>query len=745
MIKKIIICTLFLVFCFTFIQSTEAANVTVLPGQSIQTAVNNAASGDNINVYDDNNNPYTYKESIAVNKKVNIKAHGNVNVEAINPNSAVFTVNPKGAGTSIQNFTLSKSSYCIVINNANNCIISGNKINEASLVGIQFYGPMNNSKVIGNIITGVNPAVGNGISFEYGFCTFNTISGNVIHNFLNGILFNYNSENNLVSNNKVLSTGLTGVGIYSTADSRLMTIIGNTVTGAEDGIAIQQFHMDIPSGYIINGNTLTGNKNGFWLRISNSTISNNIVAQNIVSGFDITGRYNKIINNIISYNGNSGITLAGFSSKDFNVVSNNVINYNVAGVSSASNYTTFSNNIMSFNTFHALISVGNHVTISRNTMKNNVGSGIFVIGTYCTIVHNILQYNIIGMTLQKSTNADHNVISFNELTSNGNGINSASPYSTFNNNLIKYNTETGLIITGSGCYITKNAMLSNHVAGLTITSTGNTVISNSFANNLFGASFSSYKAAKFNLNSLIGNYYQVYSPDTSGAINALNNWWGSSGVPKRIYGLFNFNPWIVLRLNSNYNKIIVGSTSKIVLNLRYNNKGVYTSPLYGGKYIIDGIIVGFSSDSLGILNPVVSTTKNGLSSTTFTARHTGTSTIRATVNSQSISTSIKIYPKLAVTSTSPVKNAFRVPLNTVIKITYNVPIKLGSKSLISLTNKWGNKLFDVYISGSTLYIKPRTILARATQYTVILHTNSVRALSGSSGSSLFGYAFTTTK
>ncbi|UTB33141.1 MAG: right-handed parallel beta-helix repeat-containing protein [Methanobacterium sp. ERen5] len=506
------------------------------PGQSIQAAVNSAAAGDNINVYDDNNNPWTYKESVVVNKKVNIKAQGSVNIEAINTSSAVFTVNPNGAGTSIQNFNLSRSSYCIMINNANNCLISGNKISDVSLVGIQFYGPMNNSRVIGNTITGINPAVGNGISFEYGFCTFNTISGNIIHNFLNGILFNFNSENNIVSNNRVISTGLTGAGIYATADSRLMKIIGNTVTGAEDGIAIQQFHMDIPSGYIISGNTLTGNKNGFWLRISNSTISDNIVSQNIVSGFDITGKFNKIINNIISYNGNSGITIAGFNTKDYNVVSGNVINYNVAGISSASNYTTFYNNIISFNTFHALISVANHVTINSNTIKNNVGSGIFVIGTYNSIVRNVLQNNIIGITLQKSTSADHNTVGYNNATYNGNGINSASPYSTFNNNFIGFNTQTGLIITGAGCYITRNTIRNNIETGLKITSTGNTVISNRFVNNLMGVSFSKHNSAKFNLNSLLGNTYQVYCPDTSGYLNALNNWWGSNSAPTRIYG-----------------------------------------------------------------------------------------------------------------------------------------------------------------------------------------------------------------
>jgi hypothetical protein len=44
-----------------------------------------------------------------------------------------------------------------MINNANNCVISNNNIIAASLVGIQFYGNMNNSQVTGNTITCVDP------------------------------------------------------------------------------------------------------------------------------------------------------------------------------------------------------------------------------------------------------------------------------------------------------------------------------------------------------------------------------------------------------------------------------------------------------------------------------------------------------------------------------------------------------------------------------------------------------------
>ncbi len=247
------------------IQSISAATIAVHPGDSIQNTVNNAADGDNITVYDNNQNPYTYKESISINKKINIKASGNVTIEAKNTSSAVFTVNSNGAGSSIQNFILTKSSYCIMINNANSCKISNNVISGASLVGIQFYGNMYNSVVTGNRITGLDPSVGNGISFEYGTCTNNTVYGNNVSNFLNGIIFNDNSENNTVQNNMVSCTGYSGAGIYTTDNAKSMRIIGNTVTGAEDGIAVQQ----------VGSNTaLFGVPDGRYKYMSDGTIYN---------------------------------------------------------------------------------------------------------------------------------------------------------------------------------------------------------------------------------------------------------------------------------------------------------------------------------------------------------------------------------------------------------------------------------------------------------------------------------------
>ncbi len=814
------------------VQSISAANITVHPGDSIQNAVNSASDGDNITVYSNNNSPYTYKESISINKRINIKASGNVTIEAKNTSSAVFTVNSNGAGSSIQNFLLTKTNYCIMINNANSCTLKNNTITGTSLVGIQFYGNAYNSKVIGNIITGTDPNVGNGISFEYGPSTNNTISGNIITNFLNGIIFNDNSENNTVSNNRVSCTGHHGVGIYTTDNARSFNIIGNTVTGAEDGIAVQQIGSNTPVNFYIDNNTLRDNKNGFWICLSNSTISNNTATQNLVSGMDITGKYNRIVYNNASNNGNCGITLSNNSNADYNLVDGNSLTYNKAGINTASNSGTISNNNASNNTNYGLIITANHVNVKGNTVKYNNDSGILVIGTYNTIDANILSNNTIGILIQKSTDSDYNNITNNILNYNSNGINSGSPYSNFVNNTIthctenamvntadhvnvrtntiqnntgtgilsigaynvvannvlsnnsmgiylqkstdhdynsvtgnvlnnntnginsacpyselnnntvsnnrdnglvnaanyvdikgntiqnnggtgllavgcyiniinnwitgnnlgiylqnsgkadyntvtnntanyngnginsgsdntnfynntlNYNNQTGLIITGSNCYVVGNSMNFNKDSGLTVTGTNNIVFMNRLEQNLYGASFSNYKAAIFCFNSVIGNTYQLYSPDTTGTLNATNNWWGSNTSPSRIYGLFNVGPWIVMKVVGNPGKVNIGGVSNITADLTKNSNGENTTLIYPGVFVPDGITVNFSCDTSGVLSTLIGTTVNGMATTIFTGKNNGTSTILTTINSQSVSLVITILTSTLVTVSS---------------------------------------------------------------------------------------------
>ena len=377
MLKKMIIYTFLIGICLISLQSINAADIKVHPGESIQSAVNKASSGDTVIVFDNNKKAYTYKESVVINKKIHLKASGKVTIESKNRVSYAISVSKGGSGSIIQDFKLTKSSYCIVLNNAKNCKIYGNRISSASLVGIQFYGNIKHTRVIGNSITGSSSVRGNGISFESGSITNNIIRGNTISNFLNGILFNRNSENNIVQNNKVFGYGFHGAGIYATDNSRRNHIIDNIVTGYEDGIAVQKLGSGTATRYKISGNTVKGNKNGLWVRLSLSTIKYNTAIQNKVSGMDITGSNNYIASNVATKNGICGIALGRCTKADHNIVTKNTLTYNIAGINSASHYTTISNNYVCYNKNYGIISTANHTTITGNTIKNN-GSRILV-------------------------------------------------------------------------------------------------------------------------------------------------------------------------------------------------------------------------------------------------------------------------------------------------------------------------------------------------------------------------------
>ncbi len=159
-----------------------------------------------------------------------------------------------------------------------------------------------------------------------------------------------------------------------------MQIIGNQVTGAEDGIAIQKVGSSVARNYLISGNTVKNNKNGFWIKLTASTISYNLATLNKVSGMDITGNFNKILYNNATHNGNCGITVGRYGTQDHNLISHNLLTYNLAGINSASRGSTISYNTVTNNKNNGIISIANNATIMNNTI-NTTARRIIVEGT----------------------------------------------------------------------------------------------------------------------------------------------------------------------------------------------------------------------------------------------------------------------------------------------------------------------------------------------------------------------------
>jgi parallel beta-helix repeat protein len=162
-----------------------------------------------------------------------------------------------------------------------------------------------------------------------------------------------------------------------------MQILSNEVIGARDGIAVQKMGSGMACNYLISGNVVKNNVNGFWIQLTGSKILKNTATSNKVSGLDITGSYNTIEYNTATGNDNCGISLGRYSSADHNLVSHNVLSYNIAGINSASRGSTISYNTVTFNKNNGIISVANNVTIVGNII-NNTARRIIAEGTDVT-------------------------------------------------------------------------------------------------------------------------------------------------------------------------------------------------------------------------------------------------------------------------------------------------------------------------------------------------------------------------
>ena len=95
------------------------------------------------------------------------------------------------------------------------------------------------------------------------------------------------------------------------------------------------------------------------------------------------------------------------------------------------------------------------------------------------------------------------------------------------------------------------------------------------------------------------------------------------------------------------------------------------------------------------------------------------------------STNFTTIKRPVVITTNPSSNAVNIPTNTVIQIKFNRSIKYVNNSAIQFINSKGTAIpFTSTITGSTLNITPKSLLAHGTQYTIILHSNSVKDLAG---------------
>jgi len=191
----IILLSLFLIL-ISITGTVSAANLTVNPGDSIQSVINNASSNDTIIVNDNNGSAYTYTENVVINKTIQLKSNdgGNVTIHALNSSQPIFTVNAFGNSTKIQNFKITGAtdSSGIYLDGTSNCIIYGNSL-TGNQYGLYILNGKNNF-LSGNIV----------INNEYGIYLYNS-SANVEFNRIVGNskygLYNGGNETAHATNN----------------------------------------------------------------------------------------------------------------------------------------------------------------------------------------------------------------------------------------------------------------------------------------------------------------------------------------------------------------------------------------------------------------------------------------------------------------------------------------------------------------------------------------------------------------
>ena len=246
-----------------------AAEIVVSPGESIQTAVNNAASGDAVIV-----KPGNYTENIRV-----ITPNLVIKSESGNPKDTV--INGRGGAN-------------LFIITANNATISGFRI-ESAEAGIYL-------SRCGGCTLANNEFLHNRLGIHLNSANNNRISQNRINsNEKHGIQL-VNSEGNQLLNN-IINSNERGI---NSLTSNKSTISGNEVSyNTEFGMWISQSHDNK-----ITGNTVNESSRGIHQNSSSrNVISGNIIAFNNVSGlFECPGCHNnRIFNNYLNNRDNANI------------------------------------------------------------------------------------------------------------------------------------------------------------------------------------------------------------------------------------------------------------------------------------------------------------------------------------------------------------------------------------------------------------------------------------------------------
>jgi len=186
---------------------------------------------------------------------------------------------------------------------------------------------------------------------------------------------------------------------------------------------------------------------------------------------------------------------------------------------------------------------------------------------------------------------------------------------------------------------TNGGVVYNRGTAITLTSstlTGNTATYGGVIYNRIGTLTANFNRFDGNT-ATTGRGKNIYR--YSGTANTELNWWGSNSGPSGSIIGYTLTTWFVLHATASPRSMDDTTTSTITVNLIYDNKGVYHSPISGR--VPDGTPVSFAT-TLGSIKSRVSTV-NGTAKSILTSRTNRTTYVTVTLDSQKISIPINVY------------------------------------------------------------------------------------------------------
>jgi len=358
-------------------------------GTPIQDAINNAADGDRIYVYNG-----SYTENILVNKTLTLEGEGRdvVTVQAASVSKHVFEVTADYvnlSGFTATGATGNRKVGIYLDNGADHCNVSYNNVFDSNR-GIYLYNSSNNI-LVSNIMTGNTYNFGvfgeELAHYVQNIDTSNRVDGKQVYYWLDqrdqqvpddaGFVGLVNCKN-ITVRDLTLTKSYQGVLLAYSNNSRI-----DNVTAPNNYFGI---HLKYSSNNTLANNNASENYCGIYLfNSSNNTLVNNIASDNSDFGIYLdnsTG--NNITGNTASDNGWYGIEL--YTSCNYNTLADNTANSNANGcgiiLCFSSKYNNLTNNTANMSGYSGILLYisCDHNTLAENTVSSNSGwyGGIFL-------------------------------------------------------------------------------------------------------------------------------------------------------------------------------------------------------------------------------------------------------------------------------------------------------------------------------------------------------------------------------